>query len=159
MRTPAHRRTRHVVQAVCGELHRLQRSDGEQRRDPVGMRYLGDRRRGPGLLRDGHDVASGEGRSPQHDSGRVHFGSGLGVVGRRYPILLLLTDVENLARGPGTGTEMPVVEDQYVVTLLAESFRVGVQAHLLDPREPVRHHNARGWVLDVCAIEPTRTRR
>jgi hypothetical protein len=64
--------------------------------------------------------------------------------GDRVAIVLdLRPRIDLLSRLAVTRAETPVVEDQHGQTGLGKALGVGVEIHLLDRREPVRHHDGR----------------
>lgn len=68
---------------------------------------------------------------------------------------MLTTDVEQVPRDAGRGTEVAVVEDDDVGPGRGEPLGVGVQAHLLDPGQAVGHDDAEAQRRLVRAMEPS----
>src|SRR5208337_2420321 len=75
------------------------------------------------------------------------------------PILMLLRDIQELARRAFTFSEMPVVERQRVVTGGCKPLRIRINTHLLDAGQSVGEDNAGAFSRKVALEEPGRTSR
>src|SRR5271166_5474543 len=73
------------------------------------------------------------------------------------PILMLLRDIQELARLSFTFSEMPVIEYQRVIAGGCILLRIRVKAHLLDAGQPVGEDNAGAFSRKVALEEPSCT--
>ena len=97
-----------------------------------------------------------EGAAPKRDSLRVDAGKAARMSDGRAPIRMLLFDVDQPARLALAGAEMPVVEHQHMPTFALKPLRIGVEQHLFNGAETMRHHDAGlvGGAVRFSVIEP-----
>jgi hypothetical protein len=127
----------------------------EQGGGPVGERALGDRGGHGVVARRGEErVPAAEGGAPQDDPRAIEILARADVVQGGPPVLELAVDVEQLPRLAGARSEVAVVEDQARVAGGLEALRVGVESHLLDGAESVRHDEHRVRRLAGGRVEP-----
>lgn len=109
------------------------------------------------MRRDRKHVTTGERAAEQRHAVGVAPLEAARIDDRGAIILVLLGDVEQLARLAVTCAEMAVVEQQHPDSGVAEALGVGIEAQLARGREAVRHHDDRRRAVTVVGpVQPGR---
>lgn len=70
---------------------------------------------------------------------------------------MLFSDVEDQPGFAFAAAKMPVVKNQGMVSGSGEGFSIRIEAHFLDPAEPVGKNDARGLIHAGSFEKPART--